>query len=58
MPPARQVGGVAATAGSGETAGDGLGYTTKWECCPAFPVGMSGSEALCLKVCFNPCTCW
>ena len=22
------------------------------------PVGMSGSEALCLKVCFNPCTCW
>jgi len=22
------------------------------------PVGISGSEALCLKVCFNPCTCW
>jgi len=45
-------------AGSGETAGDQLGYTISWLCCPAFPVGMSGSEALCLKVCFNPCICW
>ncbi len=49
---------MAVVAGIGETAGDVLGYTTYWLCRPSLPVGMSGSEALCLKVCFNPCTCW
>src|SRR6266446_10676564 len=36
-----------------ETGGDRLEYTTWWLCCPVFPVCMSSSEALCLKVCFN-----
>jgi hypothetical protein len=44
--------------GIGETVGDQLGYTRGWLCCPVFPVGMSDAEALCLKVCFNPCICW
>ena len=25
--------------------------------CPVFSAALSGSEALCLKVCFNRCTC-
>jgi len=41
-----------------ETVAGPLEYTTHWYCCPGLPVGMSASEALCLKVYFNPCTCW
>ena len=47
----------AAMAGICETRSDRLGYTITVVVPPRFSAGASASEALCLKVCFNPCTC-
>src|SRR5208283_4946222 len=46
------------TAGIRETMPDRLRYTIDCCLCPLSPVRTAGSEALCLKACFNPCTCW